>query len=83
MGVHPAYRRQGVASALARYVTRQADEAGVGCYLETFGDSAEALYQGFGFHVRERFEIAPDAPLGRTMWRDPHPLEARPLVPGR
>lgn len=83
MGVHPAYRRQGVASALARYVTRQADEAGVGCYLETFGDSAEALYRGFGFQVRGRFEFAADAPAGRTMWRPPQPLGTDRPAPGR
>ena len=74
MGVHPAYRRHGVASALARYVTRLADDAGVGCYLETFGDGAEALYRGFGFEVRDHFVIAADAPTGRTMWREPQSL---------
>jgi GNAT superfamily N-acetyltransferase len=76
LGEHPAHRRRGVASALARHVTRQADAAGVGCYLETFDDATEALYRGFGFEVRESFEIAPGAPIGRTMWRDPRPLEA-------
>ena len=75
MGVHPAYRRQGVASALARHVTQQADAAGVGCYLQTFGDATEALYRGFGFEVREHFRIAPGAPVGRTLWRDPRPFE--------
>jgi GNAT superfamily N-acetyltransferase len=83
MGVHPASRRQGVATALARYVTRQADEAGVGCYLETFGDSTEALYRGFGFRVRERFEIGPEAPVGRTMWREPQVTSVGSIGPGR
>ena len=71
MGVHPEFRRRGVASALARYVIGRADEAGVGVYTETFGDGTEALYRGFGFEVRDRFEIAPGAPMGRTMWREP------------
>ena len=73
LGVHPAFRRQGVASALARYVVGRADAAGVGAYTETFGDGTEALYRGFGFEVRDRFEIAPGAPIGRTMWREPQP----------
>jgi GNAT superfamily N-acetyltransferase len=76
MGVHPGYRRHGVASALARYVIQQADEAGVGCYLETFGDATEVLYRDLGFEVEERFVAAPGAPPGRTMWRDPVPVTA-------
>jgi ribosomal protein S18 acetylase RimI-like enzyme len=75
MGVHPSFRRRGVASALARFVTAQADAAGVGCYTETFGDKTEALYRGFGFEVRERLEVLPGAPMARTMWRDPRPSE--------
>lgn len=75
MGVHPSFRRRGVASALARFVTAQADAAGVGCYTETFGEKTEALYRGFGFEVRERLEIVPGAPMARTMWRDPRPSE--------
>ncbi len=75
MGVHPSFRRRGVASALARFVTVQADAAGVGCYTETFGDGTEALYRGLGFEVRERWELLPGAPMARTMWRDPHPSE--------
>jgi ribosomal protein S18 acetylase RimI-like enzyme len=73
MGVHPSFRRRGVASALARFVTTQADAAGVGCYTETFGDGTEALYRGLGFEVRERWELLPGAPMVRTMWRDPSP----------
>ena len=75
MGVHPSFRRRGVASALARFVTAQADAAGVGCYTETFGDKTEALYRGFGFEVRDRWEVFPDAPMARTLWRDPRPSE--------
>ena len=75
MGVHPSFRRRGVASALARFVATQADAAGVGCYTETFGDKTEGLYRSFGFEVRERLEIVPGAPMARTMWRDPRPSE--------
>ncbi|MGD8682937.1 MAG: GNAT family N-acetyltransferase [Chloroflexota bacterium] len=79
MGVHPSFRRRGVASALARFVIEQADAEGVGCYLETCGDGTEALYRRLGFEVRDRWEVGPGAPLARTMWRDPRrpgqPLE--------
>ncbi|HYO41771.1 MAG TPA: N-acetyltransferase [Candidatus Limnocylindrales bacterium] len=75
MGVHPSFRRRGVASALARFVTAQADAAGVGCYAETFGNKTEALYRGFGFVVHERLEMIPGAPMARTMWREPRPDE--------
>ena len=75
MGVHPSFRRRGVASALARYVTSKADADGGGCYTEVVGDGTEALYRGFGFEVRERWEIEPGAPMARTMRRDPRPRE--------
>ena len=71
VGVHPAYRRRGVASALARFVIDDADAAGVGCYLETYGDGTEALYRRLGFEVQDRWEFEPGAPLARTMWREP------------
>jgi len=35
----------------------------VGRYIETTGDGTEALYRGFGFEVRERWEIEPGAPV--------------------
>ena len=35
------------------------------------GDGTEALYRGFGFEVRERWELLPGAPMARTLWRDP------------
>jgi ribosomal protein S18 acetylase RimI-like enzyme len=78
MGVHPSFRRRGVATALARFVTAQADAAGVGSYIETFGDGTEALYRGLGFDVRERWEMLPGAPMARTLWRDPRPSEPAP-----
>jgi ribosomal protein S18 acetylase RimI-like enzyme len=77
MGVHPSFRRRGVASALARFVIEQADAEGVGCYLETAGDGTEALYRRLGFEVRDRWEFEPGAPMARTMWRDPR----RPGLP--
>ena len=76
MGVHPSFRRRGVASALARFVIDKADAEGVGCYLETYGDGTEALYRRFGFEVRDRWGIGVGAPVARTMWREPTLAEA-------
>jgi ribosomal protein S18 acetylase RimI-like enzyme len=76
VGVHPSFRRRGVASALARFVIDKADADGVGCYLETYGDGTEALYRRLGFDVRDRWEIGPGAPLARTMWREPSSAQA-------
>jgi len=79
VGVHPAFRRQGVATALARYVLDQADRAGVGCYFETSGEGTAALYRRLGFEERETIEPLPGGPTWWTMWREPH---ARPTAPG-
>ena len=76
IGVHPSFRRRGVAAALTRSVVERADADGAGCYLETYGDGTEALYRRFGFEVRDRWEIEPGAPLARTMWRKPASAEA-------
>jgi ribosomal protein S18 acetylase RimI-like enzyme len=76
VGVLPSFRRQGVATALGRYVTQQADESRVGCYLETLSADTEALYRELGFEVQERFRTEQAAPAGRTMWRDPQPVAA-------
>ena len=76
VGVHPSFRRRGVASALARFVIDKADADGVGCYLETAGDGTEALYRRLGFEVRDRWELGPGAPEARTMWREPSLAEA-------
>lgn len=71
VGVHPAYRRRGVATALARYVIERADSEGVGCYMETYGEGTEALYRRQGFEVRDTWQIDERGPMGRAMWRGP------------
>ena len=76
VGVHPAFRRRGVASALAEYVVEKADAAGVGCYVETYGDAIERLYRRYGFEVRETWDMPDGGPMGRSMWRRPQPRSA-------
>lgn len=76
IGVHPSYRRRGVAAALTHFLVKKADADGLGCYLETYGDGTEVLYRRFGFEVRDRWKIEPGAPMARTMWREPVVTEA-------
>jgi ribosomal protein S18 acetylase RimI-like enzyme len=82
MGVHPRFRRQGIATRLARYVIDQADRAGHGCYVETAGEGTRELYLRLGFEVRDTFRPLPRLPWMWTLWRHPvrrsDRVEARP-----
>jgi ribosomal protein S18 acetylase RimI-like enzyme len=78
VGVHPGFRRRGVATALGRFVLEQADAAGVGCYFETSGEETVALYERLGFEVRETIEPLPGGPMMWTMWREPEAAVAGP-----
>lgn len=51
MGVHPAYRRRGIASRLLHMITNQADESGESVELRVKSDNRAAirLYKTFGF----------------------------------
>ena len=71
MGVHPWFRRQGVATRLARFVIDQADRAGHGCYVETGGEGTRELYLRLGFEIRDTFKPTPGLPWMWTLWRDP------------
>ena len=49
-----------------------ADEAGIHCYLETYSETLEGLYEHFGFHTVKRFE-SPEFPIvERAMVREPN-----------
>lgn len=69
--MHPDYRRCGVASALARIVISRADDEGVGCYLDTFGEGTMKLYEKLGFRIVAESRPFADGPRGFGMWRDP------------
>lgn len=71
VGVDPARRRQGIASALARFVMGRADETGAGCYLDTFGEGTKKLYLGHGFEILGEVKPFEDGPVGYRMWREP------------
>ena len=63
IGVEPTFQRQGLGSRLLAELTRRADVAGVGCYLETATQHNLPLYERFGFRVSDQMEI-----IGVTTW---------------
>ena len=63
LGVEPALQGQGLGSHLLAELTRRADTAGVGCYLETATPRNVTLYQRFGFEVTTQKEI-----IGLPVW---------------
>ena len=71
MAVHPRFRRQGIATRLARFVMDQADRSGHGCYVETAGEGTRELYLRLGFEIRDTFRPMPRLPWMWTLWRDP------------
>ena len=75
VGVDPRFRRQGIATALARFVTRRADAHSAPSYLDTFGAHTKHLYEGFGFQVHEEVRPFADGPAGWGLWRPAHPRQ--------
>ncbi len=63
LGVEPAFQGQGLGSHLLAELTRRADRAGAGCYLETATERNLPLYQRFGFQVTAQKEI-----IGLPAW---------------
>ena len=63
LGVEPACQGQGLGSRLLAELTRRADAAQVGCYLETATERNVRLYERFGFQVGEQKEI-----IGLQAW---------------
>jgi ribosomal protein S18 acetylase RimI-like enzyme len=71
IGVVPAFQRRGIGAWLLEDFCRRADEAGIGCYLETDTDAALRLYRRFGFVEVESAET--DGATFRFMWRQRAP----------
>jgi GNAT superfamily N-acetyltransferase len=63
LGVEPALQGQGLGSRLLGELTRRADAAGTGCYLETASQRNIPLYQRFGFEVSAHKEV-----IGLPAW---------------
>lgn len=67
MAVDPNHQREGAGSFFVRWVTDQADEAGLDCTVEA-GLRAESFYRKHGFEAVETCRFP--APEGEERWRD-------------
>jgi len=73
LGTDPAYRGHGHGLGLLADNLAVVDRLGSPVYLEASNPANVALYERFGFVVRDHFEPFPDGPSVTTMWREPHP----------
>jgi GNAT superfamily N-acetyltransferase len=73
LGVEPALQGKGLGSQLLAELTRRADAAEVGCYLETATPRNLPLYQRFGFQITNQKEI-----IGLPAWFLWRPLKEPP-----
>lgn len=71
LGVDPSAQGGGVGGALLRRGLAVCDASGLPAYLETATAIDEAIYERFGFAVRERISLPHGAPTLTTMWRPP------------
>ena len=78
IATHPDWQRRGVGAALMEVVFSEADQAGLGCYLETETEANVAYYRHHGFEVRTEWDLTvagerPDerGPHMWGMWRSP------------
>jgi ribosomal protein S18 acetylase RimI-like enzyme len=63
IGVDPPYQGQGLGSRLLSEITRRADAAIAGCYLETATPRTLPLYERFGFQVTNQIDV-----ISLTTW---------------
>ena len=72
LGVDPARQRQGNGSALIQPGLREADAAGLACYLSTAKETNLAFYERHGFRVVNQSRVGgASGPEVWTMRRDP------------
>jgi ribosomal protein S18 acetylase RimI-like enzyme len=57
LGVEPTVQGQGIGGRLITQVLREADAAGLACYLETGTEAAARFYSRHGFGVMERARL--------------------------
>lgn len=63
LGVEPTCQGKGLGSMLLEHLTKKADEAQMGCYLETASRVNLPLYQRFGFQILHEDEF-----IGLPAW---------------
>ena len=71
LGVAPAYQSQGIGSSLIQLILKQADSAGLPCYLETSTEGGVRFYQRHGFEIVRTGELPGDNLRFWTMKREP------------
>jgi len=70
IGVAQGFRGRGIGSRLLTVITARADQANVGCYLETATERNVPFYAAHGFAVvRDGVGLTPDGPSFWLMWR--------------
>lgn len=69
LGTSTEHRGRGLGLGLLADNLRVVDEAGMPAYLEASNPANVALYERFGFVLRDTFRL-PDGPEVPTMWRD-------------
>lgn len=77
MVVLPELQGKGVGKALAREVTKMADEKGMRCYLESSRDVPNMkIYETFGFHFVKQMECDDEGDICKLfcMVREPQKL---------
>jgi len=71
LGTDPARQGEGLASAALRPVLGRCDSEGIPAYLESTKERNVGFYEGHGFAVQGRVEIALGGPPLWLMWREP------------
>lgn len=75
IGVHPDMQGKGLGSALMRPTLDRCDREGLPAYLEASSERNAALYERFGFQVKDELRVAGGPPI-RLMLRPPRSTDA-------
>jgi ribosomal protein S18 acetylase RimI-like enzyme len=75
LGTRAAHRGRGHGLGLLEQNLLRIDATGMPSYLEASNPANVALYERYGFAVRDSFKLPADGPEVFTMWRDPRPCE--------
>jgi ribosomal protein S18 acetylase RimI-like enzyme len=75
LGVAPVYQNQGIGGSLLQPILKQADSAGLPCYLETSTQSGVRFYQRHGFEIVRSGELPTGSARFWTMKREPKRME--------
>jgi len=77
LGTHPDHRGAGLGMGLLTENLARIDREGVPAYLESSNSANLERYESVGFTRLGSFRLPHDGPVVTTMWREPHPPQAR------